>query len=134
MKTKFKEVVMKTTLRLFAVLLLLPLITGFKLSYDEPVTNEDGTPLTDFVSVQIFQSQTSGVYGSIPIAEFPASNPQGGNQMTQTLPDRPPGTYFLISKSCDSSNNCSLIPSNETTITFFDLTAPAAPSNFSATP
>lgn len=51
-------------------------------SYKEPTTRVDGTPLTNLAKTTIYQNQGSGF---IRTKEVPATNSKGGGQISETL-------------------------------------------------
>ena len=102
------------------------LLSGFTLTWENPTTNSNGTPITDLAEVQVYQSTTPGVYGTTPLGTVSTNVPGATVSYTGTNPER--GTFYWVVKACDSSGNCSL-PSNEATKTFLDQTAPDAAGN-----
>lgn len=47
-----------------------------RITYDEPTTNRDGSPLTDLAEVRLFYAIGAGA--EVQCAAVPASRPQGG--------------------------------------------------------
>lgn len=99
-------------------------------TFDEPSTNTDGSPLTDLASHRVYRGQSPGNYTEH--YDVPASGPNGGQTVTNQIPDPTSyGTYYYAATSLDSSGNESS-PSNEVRHDFFDRVAPAAPSGLGA--
>lgn len=68
---------MKILRVLFVLLLLIPLTishagdVGFNLEWDAPITNTDGTPLTDLAGFNTYYSLISGEYNSGNMVNIP---------------------------------------------------------------
>jgi len=93
------------------------------MSYDEPTTNEDGTPLTDLNECRITNSFDAQVI------KVPATDPTGGGtgvQQVISIPvsDGQEADIIVDVVACDTSDNCS-VPA--TTTVRIDRLSPASP-------
>ena len=100
--------------------------SNIQLTFTEPTTNADGTPLNDLAKVEI--TADSG-QGPVVVASVPASSPTGGveqtAQFTVATVDGTTQDVTIVGYAFDIRNNKSL-PSAEVVLTI-DLLAPAPP-------
>ncbi len=96
-------------------------------AWDQPLTNQDGTPLADLAGYQLYYGQSSRNY---------QSTIDVGNQTSYTLSGLEAGqTYYFAVTAYDTFRNESDF-SNEVSVTIPSSSPPAAPpvAGFSATP
>jgi hypothetical protein len=117
-------------LKFFILLFLFsPFLFGFTLTWENPTTNSNGTPVTDLATIRVYQSPISGAY-SDPLAEIPADVPGATQSYTGTNPES--GRLYWVVRACDTAGNCSG-PSSEASFDFLDKTAPGAPGGLRVT-
>jgi len=107
--------------------ILAPLVVSAEIvTFNEPTTNDDATPLTDLQGHFIYRTTADTFTDNDKIADVPASGPTGGQRQAVTVPDQPIGTYNYSVRSYDGAGNTSAF-SNIQKKTVLDR-APAAPS------
>ena len=76
------------------------------LTWDEPTTNSDDSPLTDLAGCRVYESTTSGSYTSAPVATVAASSLNGGGTgLTFTVDNLASGTHYFVVRAYDTSGN-----------------------------
>ena len=112
-----------TVIMAIGIAIGLPFDDNRKLCWDWPLTNTDGSPITDLAGAKLYWNSVSGGYTEVKSKDLGMGTPNGTGSACYVT-DLPAGTYFFVATAYNTTRIESNAFSNEITRTFNKVLRP----------